>query len=60
VNNRQIQNEPFIFWLIGQFLPADETPEENIQPIGNLEFYGMLTAIVIVLIVLKLFFTFID
>jgi hypothetical protein len=48
--------EPFVFWLIRQYLPAEEDKEEDIQPINKCEFYSIMGMIVLALVVLDIIF----
>ena len=44
-------DQPFIFWLIREFLSTDQESNENVQPMSNREFYvwmGLLAAAVII------------
>lgn len=43
--------QPFVFWLIREFLVANPETDEHVQPIGNREFYiwvGLISAAVII------------
>ncbi len=45
-----------MFWLVKEPLLPSETSEEEIQPIGNLEFYLSMTLIASALVALSLVF----
>ena len=45
------QQQPFMFWLIREFLFSNHEIDEEVQPISNREFYvwlGLLSAAVII------------
>ncbi len=48
--------EPFVFQLVRQFLPAVEDHEEDVQPISNYEFYSIMSMILAALVVLEIIF----
>ena len=48
--------EPFVFWLIRQYLPAIDDKEEDVQPINNREFYSIMSMIILALVVLDIIF----
>jgi hypothetical protein len=48
--------EPFAFWLTQQFLPIEDNSEEDIQPIGNREFFCIICIIAGVLGLLEIVF----
>ena len=48
--------EPFAFQLVRQFLPAEDSHEEDIQPINNREFYSIIGMIIVALVVLDIIF----
>jgi hypothetical protein len=48
--------EPFVFWLIRQYLPAVEYKEEEVQPINNREFYNIMGMIVLAFVALDIIF----
>ncbi len=39
---RHVISEPFAFWLVREFLSGDAESLENLEPIGNKEFYSIL------------------
>jgi hypothetical protein len=39
---RQSAPEPFVFWLIREFLATKEDASEDLQPISSKEFYSVL------------------
>ena len=47
--------EPFVFWLVRQYLPVVENKEEDVQPI-NREFYSIMGMIVLAVAVLDIIF----
>ena len=46
--------EPFAFWLIREFLAADEDGSEELQPIDDKEFYSVLGLLVAGIAILAL------
>lgn len=49
-------HEPFAFWLVRQFIPAEDVCKEDIRPISDREFYGIMVMIIAALVVLDLIF----
>ncbi len=49
-------HEPFMFWLVRQFLPPEEDRQENVQPITDREFYSTIAMIIAALLVLDIIF----
>jgi hypothetical protein len=49
-------NEPFTFSLVKQFLPAETDQEDDVRPISDREFYGIMGMIVAALAVLEIIF----
>ncbi len=56
MNTYPTLKEPFAFWLVKRFLPAEDNQKESIQPISNREFYGIMSMIIVALIVLDIIF----
>ena len=56
MNHQQTHREPFAFWLVNQFLEAEDSSEENTQPISNREFYTIFAVIIAVLFLMKFVF----
>jgi hypothetical protein len=48
--------EPFAFWLVRQFLIAEEDLKEDFEPISNREFFSILSMIIAALVILKIIF----